>query len=168
MRRLFADKEHLLRMALVFVAGIAVFIVARALFVPKDFGVYGHFRAGALDDSRGLALSYAGRKACEDCHADIVEARIGSKHQRIGCESCHGPLAKHVGDPEANKPERPDAKSICLLCHLQNVAKPAAFPQVDPKDHGDGAPCSSCHKPHHPEIDAAPAAHKPAAAEVKR
>jgi hypothetical protein len=168
MRRLFADKEHLARMTLLFVLGLAAFLVARALFVPKDFGVYGHYRAGALDDNRAFPLSYAGRKACEDCHADVVEMRVGSKHQRIACESCHGPLAKHTEDPEANKPERPDAKTICLVCHMENVAKPATFPQVDPKDHGDGAACSSCHKPHHPEIDAAAAPAKPVAPEVKR
>lgn len=168
MRSLLADKEHLLRMALLFVVGIVLFVIARALLVPQGFGVLGHYRSGALDDNASVQLAFAGHKACEECHADIVDARAGSKHQRIACEACHGPLAKHVADPEANKPQRPDAKSVCFVCHLENVARPASFPQVDPKDHGDGGACTSCHKPHHPEIDAPSATVKPAPAEVKR
>lgn len=152
MSHLFKDKEHLIRMAALFVVGIGVFVVARAVMVPDGFGDYGHFRAGALGDNRARPLGFAGRAACADCHDDVVEARKGSKHAGVGCEACHGALADHAADPEQVKPQRPDAKTICLVCHLTNVAKPDAFPQVDPKEHGDGEPCGSCHQPHHPEV----------------
>jgi hypothetical protein len=151
-------KEHLVRMAGLFVVGLVVFLLVRAAFVPKDFGEYGHYRAGALDDNRDRPLVYAGGTACEACHSDVADTRKGSKHAGIGCETCHGPQAQHAGadDPGTFKPKRPDPKTICLMCHLENAAKPAKFPQVNPKDHGDGQPCASCHKPHRPEISTEP------------
>ena len=88
--------QHVLRMAGLFVIGIGSFFVLRAIFVPADFGVYGHYRAAALELNRTKPLVYAGRDVCGDCHADIVEARAGGRHERIGCESCHGPAAAHA------------------------------------------------------------------------
>jgi hypothetical protein len=152
MNRRFRDQEHLIRMGVLLLAGIFAFFIFRGIMVPKDFGEYGHYRAGALDDNRARPIAYAGRKACEDCHSEVVAARKGSRHSIIGCESCHGPLAKHASDPSSEKPERPDAKTICLVCHLDNTAKPVKFPQVNPAEHGDAKPCSECHKPHQPKV----------------
>ena len=45
---LFGHKEHLLRVAGLFVAGVLAFLVLQAFLVPRGFGVYGHYRAGAL------------------------------------------------------------------------------------------------------------------------
>ena len=146
------ESQHLVRAALLFAAVFILFLVARAALVPKDFGQLGHYRAGALGDARTHPLSFAGRAACGECHGDVVEARKGGKHERIGCEACHGALGRHAGDPEAMTPVKPDGGGICLVCHLANVAKPKAFPQVDPAEHGDGQGCDACHRPHHPEI----------------
>ncbi|MEW6368409.1 MAG: cytochrome c3 family protein [Acidobacteriota bacterium] len=151
MKELLKDKEHLVRMGLLFLGGTLAFMVARIIFVPKGYGMYGQYRAGALDDNRSRPLSFAGRAACEDCHSDISEARAGSKHAGIGCEACHRALAKHAEDPEKVKPVRPDAQSVCLVCHEVNVAKPRGFPQVEPKEHAEEQPCNTCHLPHHPE-----------------
>ena len=148
----FKDQEHLIRMGGLLLAGVVAFFALRGILVPKDFGEYGHYRAGALDDNRARQIVYAGQKACTDCHTEVVEARKGSRHATIGCESCHGPLAKHAAEPAAEKPRRPDAKTVCLVCHLENTAKPVKFPQVNPKDHGDAKPCNECHKPHHPKV----------------
>jgi hypothetical protein len=148
----FKDREHLVRMAVLFLAALGVFVLLRALMVPSDFGTYGHFRAGALKDNASHPLAFAGRDACGECHGDIVDARKGSKHQRIGCEACHGALARHAAEPDKLKPALPNGKTVCLVCHLENVAKPNGFPQVNPKDHGDDGPCTGCHNPHHPEV----------------
>lgn len=145
-------KGHIVRLGLLFAAGLAAFLVARTLAVPKNFGQYGHFRPQALKDDASFPMSYAGRKACEDCHSDITDQRKGSKHERVGCEGCHGPLAKHAQDPSSLAPKKPDGRTTCLVCHLANATKPAGFPQVNPKDHGDGGLCTTCHKPHHPEV----------------
>jgi hypothetical protein len=149
---LFKDKEHLIRMAGLFAVGVAVFLAMRGLLVPSDFGALGHYRRGALDDGRAHQPAFAGRQACTECHEAQVKERTGSRHATVGCEACHGALAVHAADPTAATPARPDASRTCLLCHLANVAKPHAFPQVEPSEHGDGQPCSECHQPHHPEI----------------
>lgn len=152
MRELFRDAEHLVRLALLFVAAIAVFLVVRGLAVPEDFGELGHYRTGALADNRARPIAFAGRAACIECHSDVEDLRKGGAHAGIGCEACHGPLAAHAADPTTAAAARPDSKAICLVCHLRNVAKPKGFPQIDPKDHGEGAACVECHKPHAPGI----------------
>jgi hypothetical protein len=148
----FSDVQHLVRMAALFIAGVVVFLILRALLVPEGFGVWGHFRAGALDDNRARPLRFAGREACAECHADVLDARVGSKHAAIGCEACHGPLAAHAADPDAARASRPEAAPLCRSCHERNVARPAAFPQIDPAEHGGGEPCLACHQPHHPDV----------------
>lgn len=150
--RRFQDQEHLLRVAGLFVAGLLLFLLLRALLVPKGFGVYGHFRAGALDDNRARAAAYADTATCEACHTDVAEARKGGKHAAVACEACHGPLASHADadDPAAKKPQRP-GQPLCLVCHTANVAKPRGFPQVNPKEHGDGS-CLECHTAHQPGV----------------
>ena len=44
----FKDSGHLFRLAAVFLGGILVFLIVRALLVPKTFGEYGHYRGSAL------------------------------------------------------------------------------------------------------------------------
>ena len=149
----FRDFEHLLRLVAIFVVGFALFIVVRAMLVPDDFGVYGHFRSGALDDNRQRPLAHAGVAACSDCHDDVVTSRAGGGHEKVRCEACHGPLAAHADDPSAQAPELPDPGTVCLRCHLPAMAKPATFPQVDPAEHADNEPCDTCHLPHSPRLE---------------
>jgi hypothetical protein len=151
MNRLFKDKEHLLRVAGLFGAGLVLFVAARAVFVPKGFGDYGHYRSGALADVAARPVAYAGREACVECHTEEGDRLKGGKHKGVGCEACHGALAKHAADPSALKPVKPNAKTLCLTCHLTNVAKPVKFPQVDPKSHMEGAACLTCHDQHAPD-----------------
>src|SRR5512146_266539 len=87
------DREHLVRMAGLFVAGLALFLIARTVLVPKDFNEFGHFRTGALADNMVRPMAFAGRDTCESCHPDIVDERKGSRHAAIACEACHGALA---------------------------------------------------------------------------
>ena len=148
-----ADLEHFIRAAVLLLCLLAVFLVVRGFLVPKGFGLYGHYRAGALADIAARPLAFAGRAACADCHSDVVDARKGSKHERIGCEACHGALAAHAADPSSAQPVLPDTTKICLVCHAHSVTRPVSFPQVDPQEHSQGQPCTSCHRPHHPEIE---------------
>jgi hypothetical protein len=151
-RRWLEDKEHLARMAGVFVVGIVVVLVLQTVFVPAGFGRYGHYRAGALDDNRLRQVAYAGGGACEPCHADVVEARRGGAHEHVGCEACHGPLAAHAVSPVDAKATRPDTRARCLVCHLQNTARPRRFSQIRVPDHSDAGPCTACHQAHSPRI----------------
>jgi hypothetical protein len=148
----FGDYEHLLRVVGLFAAGLVVFLLLKAVLVPASFGLYGHYRAAALEENRARPVAFAGHAACEECHADVVEARKGSKHARVSCEACHGALARHAaGDESDAKPARPTA-ALCLTCHAPSVAKPAAFPQVSTKDHAEPGTCLECHKPHSPKV----------------
>jgi Cytochrome c554 and c-prime len=150
MRHLMKDKEHLFRMAGLFVVGIVLFVIAKAILVPKGFGTLGHYRPGALEDNAKRVPVFAGKTACLECHTDMIEKQKGSKHASVNCEACHGAQGVHANDPE-KKPVRPDAKAVCLVCHTANVAKPKGFKQIDPKTHMEGGPCNECHAPHHPE-----------------
>lgn len=158
----FKDQEHLLRVIGLFLAGLVVFVLLQALLVPKDFGVYGHFRAGALDDNRARLRRYAGAESCAACHDDAARVRRAGKHAKVACEACHGPHARHAeaDDPATMKPERP-GPTLCLVCHAPNVAKPAGFAQVEAREHAGGASCLECHAAHDPLGDAAAGA-KPA------
>jgi hypothetical protein len=147
---LFGHKGHLVRVAALFAAGVLVFLVLQALLVPKGFGVYGHYRAGALEENRARPVSFAGRAACVECHSDVPEAMKGGRHEKIRCEACHGALAGHAGDPTEKKAVRPDSKVLCARCHAANGARPARFPQVEIADHASGEACTTCHVAHNP------------------
>lgn len=148
----FKDFEHLIRLAGIFVAGLLLFTVARAEFVPKDFGKYGHYRASAIDDAASRPLAYAGRGRCTECHEDEVNEAAPSKHKVISCEACHGALLKHADDPEVNV-SKADGQALCLRCHAANTGKPAHQPAIVAKEHSDEDSCTPCHKPHDPRMD---------------
>jgi hypothetical protein len=148
----FKNAEHLIRIALVFLAGVVIFIFVRGLIVPKSFGQYGHYRGDTLKDVAARTPLYAGREACETCHQEIADLKKTGKHAIVGCEACHGPLARHAEDPQAMVPVRPDTKVLCVKCHEANSAKPKHFPQVISKEHAGDLACNTCHKPHTPKI----------------
>jgi len=163
----FGHKGHLVRVAALFAGGVLVFAVLQAFLVPKGFGVYGHYRAGALEENRVRPVSFAGRAACVECHSDVPEAMKGGRHAAIHCEACHGPLAGHAGDPTEKKAVRPDSKVLCAGCHAANVARPAKFPQVEVAEHASGEACTTCHVAHNPaQAPASPG--KPVAKEATK
>jgi Cytochrome c554 and c-prime len=139
-------------MAGVFAVGFAVFVTGRSFLIPPDFGKFGFYRAGALDDVMARPMKYAGEETCVVCHSAVDEARQNSRHQRIHCEACHGPLLSHVNSDFTTKPAEPNPRLLCLTCHTKMAGKPDTFPQIVPTGHfGDGA-CTDCHQPHHPKI----------------
>ena len=149
----FRHGQHVVRMAGLFALGIAAFVVARAIFVPDDFGRFGHYRAAALELNRQRPIAYAGHAACVDCHGDIVEKRVGQRHERVGCEACHGPAARHAsGEENAPKPARPDGRKACLVCHAKDASRPVSHPQVIAAEHAGDESCLTCHNPHAPRV----------------
>ena len=148
----FRDYAHLVRMAALFVVGLSLFLFSRSFFVPADFGIYGHYRAGALDDARATPIAFAGQASCLDCHSDVGEARQAARHARVSCESCHGPLATHAAGGEPLVPARPDGRAGCISCHAKSRSKPLAFPQVDVSEHAGENRCVECHNPHVPKL----------------
>ncbi len=138
-------------LAAIFCAGLAAFVFLRVLFVPSDFGRYGHYRSAALEELRVRPIHYSGQAACEECHTDEAGMHRLGKHAGVRCEACHGPLADHAADPSAVSPRRPQGRAFCLRCHALSSAKPQGFPQIDAKDHGGEETCVSCHPAHRPE-----------------
>lgn len=146
------DIEHLVRLALLFLAGIVVFLTARAFLIPPGFGELGHYRTGALADNGAQALRYAGRAACADCHEGDATTLAGGAHAAVGCESCHGPLAAHAAEPESSRAGAIREIELCGLCHAANPARPQGHPQVEIDPHREGSPCTECHDSHSPEV----------------
>lgn len=149
----FKDVEHLFRLAGIFVIGLLLFAVARAELIPKDFGKYGHYRPGAVDDARKQQPVHAGQKACIECHADVEETRAPARHKALSCETCHGALGKHASGVDEAKVAIPDVTVLCVRCHAENTGKPTRYPRVDVKDHAGDEKCISCHKPHNPKAE---------------
>lgn len=152
MRKTLKESEHLVRLVLVLCAGVVLFFAIRHAIVPKGFGLYGHYRAGALDDIAARPIAFAGRAVCEVCHDDQGKIKDEGKHAGLSCEVCHGPAAAHTEDPGAHPVLKPDPKVLCVRCHEADPARPHAFPQVVSKDHAGDASCTDCHKPHSPQF----------------
>jgi uncharacterized CHY-type Zn-finger protein len=152
MKDLLRNAEHLVRVVVLLALGVAAFLVIRHAVVPRDFGKYGHFRPGSMDDVRSRPIKFAGHETCEACHSDQAEAKSKGKHANVACEACHGALAKHAEDPSSVIPKLPDTAVLCVRCHEANSAKPKSFPQVVSAEHSAGLPCNTCHKPHNPKI----------------
>jgi len=151
-RRLLRDWVHLIRPAVVLLAGMALFLVVRSLVIPKAFGQYGHYRPGALEDIRKKPLAYAGQGTCVLCHDEEAKTRAAGKHAHVACEACHGPLAAHADDPVSHVPKLPDVANLCRQCHEKDAAKPKNFPQVATAEHSGGMACNACHQPHNPHL----------------
>ena len=152
----FKDAEHLLRVALVFLAGAMVFVIIRAVLVPKSFGQYGHYRGNAITEIGSKPVAFAGHKTCETCHVDVASLKQQGKHAGVNCEACHGALANHANDPGGTSPPKLDTGVLCVRCHAANAAKPKSFPQVVAAEHSGGLACETCHKPHSPLITGDP------------
>jgi len=148
----FADYEHVLRMAAVFVVAIICFLGWRSWMVPKDFGQYGHFRGGAIADAAKRTPGFAGQASCIGCHDDVQKVRLTGRHAAIGCEACHGPLGKHARGETDVAPVRPSTRAVCLTCHTAKEGLPKSFPRIVVKEHSEAGPCTECHKPHAPGI----------------
>jgi hypothetical protein len=148
------DAGHLFRFAGLFVIAFLTFLAIRGFVVPKTFGQYGHYRGAAIGEIASRPVKFAGHRACESCHADILDAKKSGKHAQVNCEACHGPLANHAEDPAAVTPAKLATAVLCARCHTASAAKPRGFPQVVPADHSTGLACETCHNPHSPAMDA--------------
>jgi cytochrome c556 len=105
-----------------------------------------------MDDIRARPIKFAGREVCEACRSEQAEVKAKGKHVGVGCEACHGPLARHAEDPTSVVPKLPDA-AVYARCHEVNRAKPKFFPQIVTAEHSAGLPCNTCHKPYSSKID---------------
>lgn len=152
--------KHYWRAFFLIVGGFLIFLIVRAVMVPKTFGEFGHYRGANPQEQMDKPVSFASPDACKTCHADIDTIHRANSHKSVGCQNCHAPLIVHVkdgnfvGDMPINK-----SPQLCLRCHRKLPSRPAAFPQIATKEHlqkseddlEDGA-CTACHSPHKPAM----------------
>lgn len=137
------------RLCLLVVGIVVSYSTARYFLTPPSFGQYGWFRGAALGELSDRERSYAGRKACEECHDEVVKKLAAHGHKSLSCEGCHGPAQAHA--------ENPDLKlqklhfSLCVRCHEANPSRPKWHKQIVVKNHYEVGKCTECHLPHAPE-----------------
>jgi hypothetical protein len=147
--------EQVKRLSIVFVVVVTLFLLVRPLFIPSDFGKYGHYRASAVDLAASLDVHYAGHVTCLDCHEDIVEVKQTGFHKDVSCEVCHGPAFAHTEGDDFDLPA-PRDRGYCPLCHEYLPSRPTGFPQIISASHNPMEACISCHEPHDPKPSVTP------------
>jgi len=145
-------------------AGVALGAAAFALILPLNSCSTTDNVLSAIPQIEGA--TFAGDKACMDCHTNITRAFPASPHARLhldksqmagqyGCESCHGPASKHIAMAGSGGREKfiinpgKDPES-CFQCHLATRAE-FHFPQHHPVIEGK-MNCVQCHDPHGMDI----------------
>jgi len=106
------------------------------------------------------ALAQEDGAVCLDCHDDIAEGLIGTKHElttgttqgmHVSCIGCHTDYEQHLDDPTEYHPTRPDTlgflaqAKICGTCHV--TPHQATMVTTDPHSRSQ-VDCLSCHKIH--------------------
>ena len=151
--------DQVVRLAVLFIIAIVGLVWARQVFVPDSFGERGHYRFDAVQANADLAIHYAGRHACVQCHTDHGDLINTSYHRTLSCEVCHGPANAHVEDPEGFTPAIPRERGkACLYCHAYLPSRPTGFPQIVERQHNPLEPCINCHDPHDPTPPETPGA----------
>ncbi len=149
------------RLFVLLVILFAIGLTVRTLAVPKGFGEFGHWRAGALAEEAARTPTLQGKKVCAQCHRAEFAAHELGPHVTVQCEDCHGSGAKHVASERGSGAKvamfRHLKQANCLACHGQLLARPKLFPTIDVKQHfaevGVKDPktrCQECHNPHNP------------------
>jgi hypothetical protein len=151
--------NHVSRPLYVVLAIAALFLIARLIIVPSDFGIhdqgymFGFHRLGNEAEWKAEPVMYMGTDYCAGCHEDKAERHGGSSHYMIQCENCHGPGAGHPD--EIKRIEAETQRGLCLRCH---AALPypdsgrAVIPGIEPDEHYPGNDCVYCHNPHDPAM----------------
>jgi len=126
--------------------------IARHFLTPESFGDYGWYRGAALGEIASRKPVYGGKKACDECHSELLQKVAAAEHKSISCESCHGASQAHADNPDILPVKLTD--SLCLRCHEANPSRPAWLQQIVVGDHyhakTGGQHCTDCHLPHQP------------------
>ncbi|MFN4132242.1 MAG: cytochrome c3 family protein [Caldimicrobium sp.] len=150
---------HIFRPIIVFMGLVVLILIIRAFYVPTDFGIhergymYGWYRKSNEEEWKQVQVKFQGMEYCKNCHDDKIRDLMGSSHQIIQCENCHGPAINHPIDPPKLFIDK--SRELCLRCHSY-LAYPSSdrknLKGIDPKTHNPDLECSMCHNPHKPTL----------------
>ena len=150
-------KWHVLRPLWLALGVVAAVFLARAFFVPDDFGVHGpsftynFHRLSNVQEWQEFPVKFQGRESCVECHEENVTTLNASPHAGIECENCHGAAVNHPDDVEFLPIDR--SREHCLRCHASldypNHAR-SDLPNVRDRTHKRRRECVRCHYPHDP------------------
>jgi hypothetical protein len=138
---------QIVRLVLLTVAIVGSYLIARYFMTPPSFGQYGWYRGAALEEIASHTPVYAGKRACDECHSDVLEKLAKGEHKTLSCEACHGVSQDHAENPDVLPMKL--TGNHCIRCHEESPSRPAWFKQIVVKEHYSGK-CSECHSPHQP------------------
>lgn len=139
------------RAALLLLIVVIVFLIVRQMAVPKSFGQYGYYRGDNVEEWISYNQNYAsGKDDCSKCHGQEFTATAQDVHNGIDCQSCHGPLAAHVKNPQESRPKVAGNAELCGACHKDLLGRKEKIPTVKLGEHSGGLECTRCHDPHQP------------------
>lgn len=142
--------KHIFRLIILFVIVIGLFLVARHFLVPDSFGVYGPYRANALEENANLDVKYIDTENCVMCHEEIDTLKNSGLHKNINCQTCHGPGYLHIEDPTTENILKEGDREFCGKCHNKIAGRPNIIKQIDINEHNVESKCIECHNPHEP------------------
>jgi hypothetical protein len=145
--RPFQMPPQILRLVLLTLAIVGSYLAARAVLTPQSFGKYGWYRGRALAEIAARPPVYAGKKACDECHSDILQKLAKDAHKTLTCEACHGVSREHADNPDILPVKA--TGNYCIRCHEANPSRPKWFQQIVVKDHYSRK-FTDCHMPHQP------------------
>ena len=150
----------LIALCLVLVAGGG--LLGKQMLTPKSFGIYGYYRADAIEEVAKIPIRHATNASCFSCHAHEAASHLKGRHKTISCEFCHSTYADHIKDGKkvAALPvkKKEEITTLCLRCHNRAVmARPKDIIQtVVMPDHLKEQKvklthtCNQCHYVHAP------------------
>lgn len=157
-----SSTTHVVRIALILAGAVAVGVFVRPHLLPEDFGKYGHYRPGALEDEANRTAKFMTAESCLECHSLIRQLHVDSTHKTVSCEICHGAHASHVKDDQVVAAMRvvrgEDIRPLCIRCHnkLIQAREPKSIKLVALPDHLEKRKvqtdhiCNQCHHVHAP------------------
>ncbi|MCF8089985.1 MAG: cytochrome c3 family protein [Desulfotignum sp.] len=137
-------------------------LVLKGFFIPDSFGVYGYYRADAIQEVSARPIRHGTNQSCFKCHPYEAQIHKAGLHRTISCEFCHGTWADHVADEKkiGTLPVKKNKEItyLCLRCHnteikaravtvIKTVAMPAHLTDQKVKPTHD---CNQCHHVHAP------------------
>ena len=157
--------KHTLRIILVVLSVVVMAgggLLVKAQLIPKSFGLYGAYRADAIEEEAQRVLRHGTNSSCFGCHPYESKLHLKGDHKTISCEFCHSTYSDHVsnGKKIADLPVKKgdEITNLCLRCHNTEIKARSTIviKTVGMPDHLKDQnvklthTCNQCHHVHSP------------------